>query len=87
MATSFAHDSHNIIAVGADDADLAFAINRIAEMQGGTVVVHEGKVIAELPLPVAGLMSDAPLEEVNDRWSRPRPPPTAWVFPRASIPL
>ena len=66
VATSFAHDSHNIIAVGADDADLAFAINRIAEMQGGTVVVHEGKVIAELPLPVAGLMSDAPLEEVND---------------------
>ena len=66
MATSFAHDSHNIIAVGADDADLAFAINRISALQGGIVVAEGGKVIAELPLPVAGLMSDAPLEEVND---------------------
>ena len=66
VATSFAHDSHNIIAVGADDADLSFAINRISALQGGIVVAEGGKVIAELPLPVAGLMSDAPLEEVND---------------------
>ena len=67
VATSFAHDSHNIIAVGADDADLAFAINRIAEMQGGTVVVHESRVIAELPLPVAGLMSTESAEAVEEK--------------------
>ena len=66
VATSIAHDSHNIIAVGTNNDDLAFAINRIAELRGGIAVVDGGKIIAELPLPVAGLMSDAPLEEVND---------------------
>ena len=66
VATSIAHDSHNIIAVGANDADLAAAINRISDLRGGIVVVENGAVTAELPLPVAGLMSDAPLEEVND---------------------
>ena len=66
VATSIAHDSHNIIAVGTNDEDIAFAINRISALQGGIVVAEGGKVIAELPLPVAGLMSDAPLEEVND---------------------
>ncbi len=66
VATSIAHDSHNIIAVGTNNDDLAFAINRIAELRGGIAVVDGGKILAELPLPVAGLMSDAPLEEVND---------------------
>ena len=66
VATSIAHDSHNIIAVGTNDEDIAFAINRISALQGGIVVAEGKKVIAELPLPVAGLMSDAPLEEVND---------------------
>ena len=66
VATSIAHDSHNIIAVGTNNDDLAFAINRIAELRGGIAVVNGGKILAELPLPVAGLMSDAPLEEVND---------------------
>ena len=66
VATSIAHDSHNIIAVGANDADLAAAINRISALRGGIVVVENGAVVAELPLPVAGLMSDAPLEAVND---------------------
>ena len=66
VATSIAHDSHNIIAVGASDADLAAAINRISALRGGIVVVENGAVVAELPLPVAGLMSDAPLEAVND---------------------
>lgn len=65
VATSIAHDSHNIIAVGANDSDIAFAINRITEMRGGVAVVDDGKSVAELALPIAGLMSDAPLEEVN----------------------
>ena len=66
VATSIAHDSHNIIAVGENDADIALAVNRVKALGGGIVVALDGKVLAELPLPVAGLMSDRPLQEVND---------------------
>ena len=66
VATSVAHDSHNIICVGCDDADMAFAANRVVENRGGIVVVRDGKVIAELPLEIAGLMSDKPLTQVNE---------------------
>jgi adenine deaminase len=65
VATSVSHDSHNIICVGCNDEDMAFAVNRIAENKGGIVVVHNGSVVAELPLEIAGLMSDKPLTEVN----------------------
>ena len=66
VATSVSHDSHNIICVGADDADMAFAANRVAQNHGGIVVVKDGAVLAELPLEIAGLMSDKPLTVVND---------------------
>ena len=66
VATSVAHDSHNIICVGENDADMAFAANRIAANKGGIVVVRDGKVLAELPLEIAGLMSEQPLRRVND---------------------
>ena len=66
VATSVSHDSHNIICVGCNDEDMAFACNRIAENKGGIVVVKDGRVLAELPLEIAGLMSDKPLTEVND---------------------
>ena len=66
VATSVSHDSHNIICVGCNDEDMAFAVNRIAENKGGIVVVKNGSVVAELPLEIAGLMSDKPLREVND---------------------
>ncbi|MBO4939198.1 MAG: adenine deaminase [Oscillospiraceae bacterium] len=66
VATSVSHDSHNIICVGATDEDMAFAVNRIAENKGGIVVVRDGQILAELPLEIAGLMSDKPLTEVND---------------------
>ena len=66
IATSVAHDSHNIICVGAGDEDMAFAANRIAQNHGGIVVVRDGRVLAELPLEIAGLMSEKPLREVND---------------------
>ena len=66
VATSIAHDSHNIIAVGENDADIALAVNRVKALKGGIVVALDGKVLAELSLPVAGLMSDQPLQEVND---------------------
>ena len=66
VATSVAHDSHNIICVGCNDADIALASNRVAENRGGIVVVADGQVLAELPLEIAGLMSNRPLTEVND---------------------
>lgn len=65
VATSVAHDSHNIICVGATDADMAFAVNRVVENRGGIVVVLNGEVVAELALPIAGLISDQPLGEVD----------------------
>ncbi len=65
VATSVSHDSHNIIAVGASDGDIAFAVNRVAENRGGAVAVEDGAVRAELLLPYAGLMSDSPLEEAH----------------------
>ena len=66
VATSVSHDSHNIICVGCNDEDMAFAVNRIAENKGGIVVVKNGAVLAELPLEIAGLMSNKPLVEVNE---------------------
>ena len=67
VATSVAHDSHNIICVGTNDADMAFAANRIAENHGGIVVVKDGQVIAELQLEIAGLMTNQNLVTVNEQ--------------------
>ncbi|MCH2163781.1 MAG: adenine deaminase [Marinovum sp.] len=65
IAATVAHDHHNIVAVGVDYDDLSLATNRLSEIDGGFVVVRGGRVRAELPLPVAGLMSEAPFEEVR----------------------
>lgn len=62
IASSVGHDSHNICVVGADDADMAVAVNRLVAIRGGFVVVEGGEVRAELALPIAGLMSDQPYE-------------------------
>jgi adenine deaminase len=72
LASSIGHDSHNIIVVGDDDGDMALAVNRLIALQGGGVAVAAGEVLAELPLPVAGLMSDRPYEEVDGRLRRLR---------------
>jgi len=64
IAASIAHDHHNIWVAGADDADMAAAVSRVAEMEGGFAVVRGGRVVAEMALPVAGLMADRPLTEV-----------------------
>ena len=66
VATSVSHDSHNIICVGTNDEDMAFAVNRIAENHGGIVVVKEGAVVAELKLEIAGIMSEDSLVNVNE---------------------
>jgi adenine deaminase len=64
LASTVAHDSHNIICVGASDPDMIVAIHALADMGGGQVVVADGRVIAKLPLPIAGLMSDQPMASV-----------------------
>ncbi|MEM3587518.1 MAG: adenine deaminase C-terminal domain-containing protein, partial [Candidatus Jordarchaeaceae archaeon] len=67
IASTVAHDSHNIIIVGTDWSDMAKAVREIFEMQGGMVAVREGKIIAKLPLNFAGLMSTEPIEKVIDK--------------------
>ena len=64
LASSVAHDSHNVVAVGTDDKDITAAVRQIEKQQGGLAVAAGGKVLGSLPLPVAGLLSDRPLEEV-----------------------
>ncbi len=58
IASSIGHDSHNLIVAGDDEADMAVAVNHLIGLQGGAAVVRDGRVLADLPLPVAGLMSD-----------------------------
>jgi adenine deaminase len=65
IASSVGHDSHNVCVIGCNDSDMAAAVNRLITIKGGFVAVADGKVMAELALPVAGLMSDRPFEEVE----------------------
>src|SRR5215210_2301417 len=67
LASTVAHDAHNIVVVGMNDADMVRAVDRLGELGGGIVVVDGGEVTAELPLPVAGLLADAPLPEVIEQ--------------------
>jgi len=67
LASSVAHDAHNLVVVGMSDRELAFAIERLAELGGGIVAVEGLRVVAELALPVAGLLADAPLADVVER--------------------
>ena len=67
VATSVAHDSHNIITVGCNDDDIAVAVKAIKDSKGGIAVVENGKIKALLELPIAGLMSDEPLTTVNEK--------------------
>lgn len=69
IASSVAHDAHNLIVVGVDDADLLAAAVHVVKMRGGLCVVERGQVIADLPLPIAGLVSDAPAEQVASRYA------------------
>jgi adenine deaminase len=64
LASTVAHDAHNIVVVGVHDGDMVRAVRRLAELGGGIAVVERGVTRAELPLPVAGLLADAPLAEV-----------------------
>jgi adenine deaminase len=64
LGSTLSHDAHNAVVVGMDDASMAFAVRRLANLGGGIVVVDGARVLAELSLPVAGILSDAPLAEV-----------------------
>jgi adenine deaminase len=65
IASSIGHDSHNICVIGCDDSDMAVAVNRLIELEGGFAAACDGRVVDELALPIAGLMSDRPFEEVE----------------------
>jgi adenine deaminase len=67
FASTVAHDAHNVVMIGVDDRDMAACALRLAEIGGGVVIAESGRVVEELPLPVAGLMSDRPLAEVDER--------------------
>jgi adenine deaminase len=64
LASTVAHDAHNIVVVGTNDASMAAAVRRLANIGGGIVVLDGAEVVAELSLPIAGLLSDAPLDQV-----------------------
>ena len=64
LASSHAHDAHNVVVVGMDDADMAVAANRLREIGGGQVAVAAGRILAEVPCPIGGLLSDLPVERV-----------------------
>ena len=70
VASSVSHDSHNIIVIGDNDADMAIAVNEIIRTQGGYTVVENGKVYETLALPIMGLMSDVGFENVNEALQR-----------------
>ncbi|HEX5165870.1 MAG TPA: adenine deaminase [Thermomicrobiales bacterium] len=70
LATSIAHDAHNVVAVGTNDADILLAIETLAAMQGGLAAVADGEVLAQLALPVAGILSDQPLEATAAGYER-----------------
>ncbi|KPV64106.1 MAG: cryptic adenine deaminase [Candidatus Bathyarchaeota archaeon BA2] len=76
VASSVAHDSHNLLVVGMNDHDMAFAVNRLAEVGGGMIAVKNGEAIGMVELPIAGLMSDKPVEKVSEQVEKLQ---RAWV--------
>ena len=67
FGSTVAHDAHNVVVVGTDDDEITAAIEALKEMKGGQVAICDGKVAAALPLPIAGLVSDQPLETVVEK--------------------
>ena len=98
MASTVAHDAHNLLVIGTNDADMALAANTLIECGGGMVAVRDGKVLGCAPLPIAGLMNDKPAEEMaelvsglEDAWkeigcSMPSPFMTMALIPLACLP-
>ena len=76
VASSVAHDSHNLLVVGVNDHDMAFAVNRLAEVGGGMISVENSEAIGTVELPIAGFMSDKPVEKVSEQVKKLQ---KAWV--------
>ena len=98
MASTVAHDAHNLLVIGANDEDMALAANTLIECGGGMCAVRDGKVLGLVPLPIAGLMSDKPMQEMaetvaglEESWkeigcSMPSPFMTMALIPLACLP-
>lgn len=98
MASTVAHDAHNLLVIGTNDEDMALAANTLIECGGGMVAVQNGKVLGVVPLPIAGLMNDKPAEEMSElvealeaAWaqigcSMPSPFMTMALIPLACLP-
>jgi len=67
IASTVAHDSHNMVVIGTNDEDMYYAAVELVKSQGGKIVVENGKTLEKLPLPIAGLISDLPIEEVIEK--------------------
>ena len=67
IAVSVAHDSHNIIVAGVNNSEMAFAVEKLIEMEGGMILVKDGKIISSLPLPIAGIMSNESGEVIAEK--------------------
>ena len=67
IASTVAHDSHNMIVIGTNDEDMYYAAVELVKSQGGKIIVENGKTLSHLPLPIAGLMSDMPFENVLEK--------------------
>jgi adenine deaminase len=67
IAQTIAHDSHNIIVIGDNDEDMMKAVNNVAEIGGGITICSGGKIVKSLPLPIAGVMSNKPMEEIDEK--------------------
>jgi len=98
MASTVAHDAHNLLVVGTNDEDMALAANTLIQCGGGMCAVQNGEVLGLVPLPIAGLMSDKPVEEIGkivasleEAWkkigcSMPSPFMTMALIPLACLP-
>ena len=87
IASSVSHDSHNLIVIGAKESDMAFAANHIRAIGGGSAVVKDGRVIAEMPLPVGGIMSDVPADIIAAQNEKLRESVYALGVPRTIEPF
>ncbi len=67
LAQTVAHDAHNLLVIGTNDEDMAIAANALIDCGGGLVAVQNGRILSKVALPIAGLMSDKPLEEMNEQ--------------------
>lgn len=72
VATTYAHDHHNLLVVGHSKEEMTRAANRVIELQGGIVVVENGEILAELPLPVAGILSEEPIPVIGEQMLKVR---------------